>query len=388
MFHPAPPDDRLGPDRSALSKETGLREERPKDGPALRCKFAEIGTPHATPAISLHPPIRADSRMAASRPPRVDYSLAPSRWRMVVPLFGAHMSIGGGFHNALLAAKSYGMETVQLFTGSPSQWHIQPVPDAESAAENAPRWLGKPLDDDAVRTFRRTLRETGLRFPTAHDSYLINLASPDADLWRKSVDAFVAELVRAERLGLRYLVTHPGAHLGAGEEAGLDRVARGLDEAHARCPDFRVRVLLETTAGQGTTLGHRFEHLAGIFARVAAPDRLGVCLDTCHVFAAGYALAPAAEYRATFRAFDQLIGLQRLRVFHVNDSLKPFGSRVDRHAALGKGCLGIEPFRLLVNDRRFRSRPMILETPKEDDTGADLDAVNLGVLRELLSPPG
>jgi deoxyribonuclease-4 len=199
------------------------------------------------------------------------------------------------------------------------------------------------------------------------------------------VDAFVAELERAEQLGLRYLVTHPGAHLGSGEEIGLDCIARGLDEAHARCPGFRVRVLLETTAGQGTTLGHRFEHLAGIFARIADPDRVGVCLDTCHVFAAGYALAPAAEYEATFQSFDQLIGLKRLSVFHVNDSRKPLGSRVDRHAALGQGCLGLEPFRLLVNDRRFRDRPMILETPKEDDTGADLDAINLGVLRELVA---
>src|SRR5262249_11465604 len=240
-----------------------------------------------------------------------------------------------------------------------------------------------------VRTFRRTLRRTRLRQPTAHDSYLINLASPDEALYRRSLEAFVEELQRAEALGLRYLVTHPGAATDDDEAAGLARVARGLDEVHRRCPGFRVRVLLETTAGQGRTLGHRFEHLARILQLLERPERLGVCLDTCHVFAAGYALSPEKEYRATLREFDRLIGLKRLRCFHVNDSLKPYGSRVDRHAHLGRGHLGLEPFRLLVNDPRFRNRPMILETPKQEDDGADMDAVNLGVLRGLLraTPP-
>jgi deoxyribonuclease-4 len=183
---------------------------------------------------------------------------------------------------------------------------------------------------------------------------------------------------------LRYLITHPGSPTDAGEEAGVTRVAAALDEAHARCADVRVRVLLETTAGQGTTLGHRFEQLAAILARVKDPDRLGICFDTCHVFAAGYALAPRAEYRATMRAFDRVLGLKRLRVFHVNDSLKPQGSRVDRHAHIGMGCLGLEPFRLLVNDPRFRTRPMVLETPKEDGTNRDMDAINLRTLRSLL----
>jgi deoxyribonuclease-4 len=194
----------------------------------------------------------------------------------------------------------------------------------------------------------------------------------------------VIELQRAERLGLHYLVAHPGAHMGGGEEAGLARVAAALDEAHARLPGLAVRVLLETTAGQGSSLGHRFEHLARILALVAEPGRLGVCLDTCHVFAAGYALAPAAEYEATLREFDRLIGLRRLRLFHVNDSLRPLGSRVDRHAHIGRGQLGLEPFRLLVNDPRFRDRPMILETPKEQDGEKDMDAVNLTTLRSLL----
>jgi deoxyribonuclease-4 len=283
-----------------------------------------------------------------------------------MPLFGAHMSVAGGCHNALLLAQEHGCSTVQLFT------------------KNANQWSARELDDEEVRLFRRTLRETKLRFPTAHDSYLINLASPDEALYRKSVEAFVVELQRAERLGLRYLVTHPGAHLDSGEEAGLARVAKALDEVHARCAGFRVQVLLETTAGQGSTLGYRFEHLARILALVADPDRLGACFDTCHVFAAGYALAPEKEYRATMGAFGRTVGLKRLKAFHVNDSLRPLGSRVDRHAHIGRGELGTEPFRLLVNDRRFRHRPMILETPKEEGDVDDMDAVNLATLCGLV----
>lgn len=283
-----------------------------------------------------------------------------------MPLLGAHMSIAGGCHHALLAAESHGCGTVQLFT------------------KNASQWDARDLDAAAIAEFRRTLRRTGLRLPMAHDSYLINLASPEEGLYRRSVEAFVKEVERAEQLGIRYLVMHPGAHVGSGEEAGLGRVAQALDEVHARCPGFRVRVLLETTAGQGTCLGHRFEHLARILAKTADPERLGVCLDTCHVFAAGYVLAPEKEYRATMRAFDEVIGLKRLKAFHLNDSLKPRGSRVDRHAHIGQGELGVEPFRLLLNDRRFAHRPMVLETAKEDAEGRDMDAVNLAVLRNMV----
>jgi deoxyribonuclease-4 len=276
------------------------------------------------------------------------------------------MSIAGGCHNALLTAQAHGCDTVQLFTKNSNQWNA------------------KPLLDDDLATFRQTLRDTGLRLPTAHDSYLINLASPDAALNRRSLEAFVIELQRAEALGLAYLVTHPGAATDGDEQAGLKRVARALDEVHKRCAGFRVQVLLETTAGQGSTLGHRFEHLAQLLERVKQPERLGVCFDTCHVFAAGYGLATAAEYTATMKEFDRVVGLKWLRCFHVNDSLKPQGSRVDRHAHLGRGCLGLEPFRLLVNDRRFRDVPMILETPKEDDDNDDMDTVNLQVLRNLV----
>jgi deoxyribonuclease IV len=310
-----------------------------------------------------------------------------------MPLLGCHNSIAGGLHNALLTAKAHGCDTVQIFTASPNNWPIKPLPAAQEASpigkvltRNAGQWVAKELTTDEIRTFRRTLRQTRLRLPMAHDCYLINLASPDEALFHKSVEAFVVELQRAEALRLRYLVMHPGSPVDGDVDAGLARVARALDEVHRRCPEYRCQVLLETTAGQGNNLGHRFEHLARILATVAEPERLGVCLDTCHVFAAGYPLAPAAEYRATMRAFDKVIGIKRLRAFHLNDSLKPQGSRVDRHAHIGQGCLGLEPFRLLLNDRRFRSRPMVLETPKEGADAEDLDAVNLRVLRGLLQP--
>ena len=236
---------------------------------------------------------------------------------------------------------------------------------------------------DEVRLFRDTLSDSGLRFATAHDSYLINLASPDPALYRRSLEAFTVEVQRAEQLGLTYLVMHPGALVGAKEEEGIVHVIRALDDVHARCPGCGVKVLVETTAGQGTTLGWRFEQLATILSRVAAPERLGVCFDTCHVFAAGYPLAPHENYLATMAEFDRTVGLEKLRLFHINDSLKPQGSRVDRHAHIGRGQLGLEPFRSLVNDPRFVDRPMILETPKEEDDHDDMDAVNLEVLRGL-----
>ena len=286
-----------------------------------------------------------------------------------MPLFGAHMSIAGGLHNALLSAQQYGCATVQLFT------------------KNASQWAARPISPDEIALFRQTLRASKLCFPMAHDSYLINLASPDDGLYRKSIEAFVVELTRAEALGLSYLVMHPGACLDSSEAAGLARVVQALDVVHDRCPDFRVQVLLETTAGQGSCLGHRFEHFGAILAGVKDARRLGVCLDTCHVFAAGYSLATPADYEQTMRAFHKLVGIPKLKAFHLNDSRKPFGSRVDRHAHIGLGELGLEPFRLLVNDPRFRNRPMVLETPKEDVDGRkEMDAVNLNVLRGLLVP--
>ncbi|MDB5306638.1 MAG: nfo 2 [Gemmataceae bacterium] len=288
-----------------------------------------------------------------------------------MPLFGAHMSVAGGLHKAVAASASLGCGTVQIFT------------------KNANQWAGKPLAEDEIRTFRKAIKEAKLKYPTAHDSYLINLATPDDALYRKSIDAFAHELERAEALGLSYLVTHPGAHTGSGVDAGIARVVAALDQVHARCSGFQVRVLVETTAGQGTCLGAKFEEIAAVLDRVKDPARLGVCLDTCHVFAAGYAITRQPDYAATFEQFDDRIGLSRLKLFHINDSEKPLGSRVDRHAALGRGAIGLDAFRRLVTDARFRARPMILETPKEDADGTEMDPVNLGTLREILAagPP-
>lgn len=283
-----------------------------------------------------------------------------------MPLFGAHMSIAGGLHNAVAASVALGCQTLQLFT------------------KNANQWQGKPLTDAEIMTFRRALADSKLQFATAHDSYLINLATPDEALYRKSIDAFIDELQRAEALGLSYLVMHPGAHVGSGEEAGLARVVAAFDEVHARCPDFAVKALVEITAGQGSTLGHRFEHIAAILAGVKDPTRLGVCFDTCHAFAAGYPLTSIKDYEATFGQFDSIIGLDQLKLFHMNDSVKPLGSRVDRHAGIGLGEIGLKVFRRIVKDPRFGTLPMILETPKEDDDGNPMDPVNLRLLRKLL----
>jgi deoxyribonuclease-4 len=285
------------------------------------------------------------------------------------PPLGVHTSIAGGVKNAIAEAVRLGCDTLQIFT------------------KNASQWAGKAFAPGEAEEFRELLRKSRLKFPTAHDSYLINLASPDPALWRKSVEGFIDEMIRAEELGLKYLVTHPGAHVGCGEEVGVASVAHAIDETHSRCPDFRVMILLELTAGQGTCLGHRFEHLAEIIKRVREPRRVGVCLDTCHVLAAGYSLSSEADYQATMAEFDRVIGLRRLKLFHLNDSKKPCGSRVDRHEHIGKGCLGLEPFRMILNDPRFSKIPMILETPKHDAEGNEMDPVNLATLRTLRSSP-
>lgn len=281
-----------------------------------------------------------------------------------MPFFGAHLPISRGLTHAVASAVELGCDTLQIFT------------------KNASQWSAAPLRDEDGTAFRAAASASKLRWLTVHDSYLINLASPNDEIYAKSVAAFADEVERAEALGAEYLVTHPGAHTGSGEEAGLTRAVAGYEEALARCPGFKVRVLLETTAGQGTALGHRFEHLATILARASCADRLGVCFDTCHVFAAGYGLASEDDYTTTFQEFDDRIGLSRLRLFHVNDSAKPRGSRVDRHAGIGLGEIGEAAFRRLVTDPRFRDHPMILETPKQDD-GTDMDAVNLALLRRL-----
>jgi deoxyribonuclease-4 len=277
------------------------------------------------------------------------------------------MSIAGGYHNAVLAAQAAGCATVQLFTKNNNQWR------------------GKLMTDEDARLFRQAMRETGIKIPTAHNCYLINLASPDAVMWKRSIDAMVDEIRRSEMLGLTYLVAHPGSHLDQPVEFGLGRVAQALDECHGQTRGAAVQILLEITAGQGTNLGHRFEHLATILDRVGDPDRLGVCFDTCHAFAAGYAMGTEADYRATMRELDRTIGIKLVKACHLNDSKREFGSRVDRHEHIGRGQLGLTPFRFLLNDPRFRRTPMYLETPKGTEKGKDLDVINLRTLRRLVN---
>jgi len=286
-----------------------------------------------------------------------------------MPLFGSHLSIAGGYFKAVETAGSLGLQTVQLFT------------------KNNNQWAGKPLTDEDVRLFREAIARTGIQQPCAHDSYLINLASPDDILWQKSLDALVHELERAEALGLEGVVMHPGSFVTSSEEEGLQRIVTGLDEAHRRTKGFRCQYWLETTAGQGSNLGHRFEQIAAILDRVQETARLGVCVDTCHIFAAGYPLQTPQEYAATIEEFDQIIGIDRVRAWHLNDSKKPLGSRVDRHEHIGEGFLGLEPFRHLVNDVRFAQLPMYLETEKGERDGVNLDAMNLATLNSLTAKP-
>lgn len=275
------------------------------------------------------------------------------------------MSISGGYFRAVEHAQRAGCDCVQLFTKNNNQWRAKAI-----------------LDDD-VEHFRERLAELKIRHPIAHNSYLINLASPDRGLWKKSVDAFIEEMQRAERLGIPYVVTHPGAYTTSSERAGIRRIRRALDEVHRQTRGLSVQCLLETTAGQGSCLGCRFEQLAEMLEGVKDPERLGICFDTCHVFAAGYAMGTEKDYRRTMREFNRLIGVKRIRAFHLNDSKARFGARVDRHAHIGRGEMGLEPFRLLLSDRRFRRVPMYLETPKGREEGEDLDVINLRVLRAL-----
>ena len=283
------------------------------------------------------------------------------------PILGAHNSIAGGYYKAVEEAVACGCDCVQLFTKNNNQWRA------------------KPITDDEASRFRRALAEGGISHPISHNSYLINLAAPGDELWKKSIDAFVVELQRAEALGIPYVIAHPGAYTTSSEAAGLARIVSALDEVLRQTRGLLVGVLLETTAGQGTCLGWKFEQLAEILTRAAAPERLGVCVDTCHVFAAGYPLSTEQEYKDTMKQLDQTVGLMQVRAFHLNDSKKPLGSRVDRHEHIGAGCLGLAPFRNLLNDQRFRNIPMYLETPKGEQRGKKWDEINLAALRSLVT---
>ncbi len=280
-------------------------------------------------------------------------------------LLGAHMSIGGGLHRAIERARSIECTAMQIFV------------------KNNMQWFARPLARGEIKAFLEHSQRAELSAVFAHANYLINLAATNPQFLTNSIRALSEELTRADQLGLPFLVLHPGAHLGAGEEAGLEKVVKSIDQTFRRVPKVKTRIALETTAGQGSCLGHKFEHLAAIIANVREPERLCVCLDTAHVFAAGYDLTSEAGARKIFREFGQTIGLQKLVALHLNDSKTARGSRVDRHEHIGKGKIGLPAFRFIMSDRRFRKIPKVLETPKGKELREDVE--NMKTLRELIA---
>ena len=278
--------------------------------------------------------------------------------------FGAHESIAGGLPNAITRAQTATCDVVQIFNKSNNQWRA------------------KKLGAEEIERYFAAQEETGISVVCSHDSYLINLASPDEALNAKSYAAFKIEVERCNLLKIPNLVFHPGSHVGSGEEAGLDLIARNLNRLFDDVIDNDVSLCLEATAGQGSNLGHRFEQLAYIIDRVDNDAQLGICLDSCHIFAAGYPLSSAVDYAETMRQFDAIVGLGRLRVFHLNDSKRELGSRVDRHEHIGQGEIGSSGFANIVNDPAMANIPMVLETPKDDDLQDDID--NLRALRALV----
>ena len=278
-------------------------------------------------------------------------------------LLGAHMSIAGGIFNAFARGESVGCDTMQIFTKSSNQWKA------------------KELTDEDLEKYHAEQKRTKIDPVIAHDSYLINLGSPDAALIKKSREAFLVEMERCEKLESPFLVTHPGSHVGKGEEWGVKRIAESISWLHEQTDGYTVKIALETTAGQGTNLGYRFEQIATMIERAEQSERLAVCMDTCHIFAAGYDITTEKTYKQTISDFDRIIGLDRLAVIHFNDAKKALGSRVDRHEHLGKGEIGKDSFGFFMRDNRFSKIPKLLETPKGDD--GEMDKVNLGLLRKL-----
>jgi deoxyribonuclease IV len=274
------------------------------------------------------------------------------------------MSIAGGVSTALARARRAGCTALQIFT------------------KNNTQWSAKPYTEDDIGRFVVEKLLTPEMPVVAHASYLINLCAVSPETLEKSVAAFADELGRCEALGVLGLVVHPGAHMGRGEEAGVSEIARSLNAIHGKTPGFKTLTLLETTAGQGTSVGYRFEHLRDIIGQVAEPARVGICLDTCHVFTAGYDIATTDGWNSMMEEFDRVIGLDRLAALHVNDSKKPAGSRVDRHDHIGKGVMGLTPFRMLMNDERLASVPKVLETDKSEDLHEDIE--NMTLLRSLI----
>ena len=277
---------------------------------------------------------------------------------------GSHMSASGGVDKAIGRGKALSLAAIQIFS------------------KNERQWRANPLDPAVVERFHTEVARTGVRNLVVHDSYLINLASPKSDILEKSIPAFVDELLRCDTLGIPHLVTHPGAHTGSGVEAGIARFAQSMNEIHASNPDTKAVTLLETTAGQGTALGRSFDELAAIIEQIDKKDRVAICMDTCHIFAAGYDFREPSDYERIMVDFDRLIGLDRIKVFHLNDSKNPAGSFKDRHDHIGDGEIGLEGFRHFMNDPRFKGVPGILET-ENDDAGTS-DRRNLATLRSLI----
>ncbi len=289
---------------------------------------------------------------------------------------GAHMSSAGGVSKAVDRAVAHGCEALQIFT------------------KNANQWRGRPLDPAEVTAFLRRIDQTGMRPVVSHASYLINLATTFPALREQSIAALIDELDRADALGLLGVVIHPGTCTAGTEDEALRLIADAIRQAFRARPRRPTMVILEHTAGQGRTMGYRFEHLAAIVGHLRGSARIGVCLDTCHLIASGYDIASEHGYRDTFAAFDRLVGLDRLKVFHANDSKKPCGSRVDRHEHIGRGCLGEAPFRRILHDRRFAELPMLIETEKSrcsERAGTietdPFDVQNLATLRRLRAAP-
>jgi deoxyribonuclease IV len=280
-----------------------------------------------------------------------------------VMIFGAHCSTAGGFHMALKRGGLITAQCVQIFV------------------KNNMQWAGKPPSPENLALYANELATNAFSCVFGHTGYLINLAAPDSQNRDRSIQSLIQEIQFATSLGLPFLVMHPGAHLGVGESTGFKQIAAGLNEAFAATKASPVRIALENTAGQGTCLGHRMEHFAAIYERVKRPERLAVCLDTAHLFAAGYDIRTRKGWETPLREIQRSIGLKQILAFHLNDSKTELGSRVDRHAHIGQGHIGKKGFRIVVNDLRFKNHPGCLETPKSDDLHED--QANLAVLRSL-----
>ena len=301
-----------------------------------------------------------DSRRVRRQPNR---SLMDQRSPLLI---GAHMSIRGGVSVAIERARSIGCTAMQVFV------------------KNNMQWFARPLTRQEIRAFLNHVQRGELLSVFGHANYLINLAATNPQFHQNSIRALAEELVRADQLELPFFVLHPGAHLGAGEEAGLKKITDSIDEVFRKIPKVKTKIALEVTAGQGSCIGHRFEHLAHIIANAREPERLCVCVDTAHLFAAGYKINSDSGVRKTFREFDRVVGRHRLAAMHVNDSKKGRGSRVDRHEHIGKGRIGLDAFRFIMQSPRFRKIPKVLETPKGDDLAEDV--INLKTLRRLAQP--